>query len=202
VTSKQALNSFKKELKKNGDLLDGLDANLLPSYFKIRFSGQIKISKKLVDSITGLFFVDSISYGKKTYDKIKRIRDIATSLSLYIMIFIIIITIFTIYTTIKLTIYSRKEEIETLELVGATQEFIIFPFYIEGVLQGIISSGLSILVLYGIYKFSLSGITDVLPSGVDELQFLPLSYVFINIVVTSFLGLLASHISVVKFLKI
>ncbi len=202
VTNKEALDSFKKELGKNGDLLEGLDSNILPSYFKIKFSKQLKISDKLVKSITDLFFVDSLSYGKKTYNKIKKIRDVSTSLSFYILIFIIIITMFTIYTTIKLTIYSRKEEIETLELVGATQEFIIFPFYIEGVLQGIISSGLALLILYAIYSFSLSNISELLPVGVSGFEFLPVSYILINLLVTSFLGLLSSHISVVKFLKI
>lgn len=202
VTSKEALKSFKKELNKNGDLLEGLDANILPSYFKIKFSKQLKLSDTLVKSITDLFFVDSLSYGKKTYNKIKKIRDVSTSLSYYILIFIIIITIFTIYTTIKLTIYSRKEEIETLELVGATQEFIIFPFYIEGGLQGILSSGIALLILYIIYSFSLSNMAELLPVGISGFQFLPISYIFINLLVTSFLGLLSSHISVVKFLKI
>ena len=202
VTSKEALASFKSELKKNGDLLEGLDSNILPSYFKVKFSKQLKFSEPLIKSITDLFFIDSVSYGKKTYDKIKKIRDVSTSLSYYILILIIIITIFTIYTTVKLTIYSRKDEIETLELVGATQEFIIFPFYIEGVLQGVLSSIFALLSLYAIFSFSSSNMIEILPAGVSGLRFIPLSYILINIFITSFLGLLSSHISVTKFLKI
>jgi cell division transport system permease protein len=202
LDNKEAFKSFKNELGKDGDLLTGLDDKIIPSYFSIKFSKQLKLSESLIESITNLYFVDSISYGKKTYNKIKRIRDISNSLFSYILVLIVLITIFTIYTTVKLTIYSRKDEIETLELVGATQEFIIFPFYIEGVLQGVLSSILSLILLYGIFLFSLSNMVDLLPIEITNLKFLPISYIIANVLITSILGLISSHISVVKFLKI
>jgi len=202
VTSEEAFKEFKKELGKDGDLMQGLDNKLLPSYFKIKFSKQINFSASVMKTINDLYFVNSISYGEKTFKKIKKIRDISNSLSFYILIFIIVITIFTIYTTIKLTIYSRKDEIETLELVGATQEFIILPFYIEGILQALFSSLFALLTLYGVFVFSLSNISDVLPIGVSGISFLPISYIVMNLLFTSLLGLVSSHISVVKFLKI
>ena len=186
ITSKDAFKKFKKELGKDGDLLEGLDDKMLPSYFRIKFKKQMKFSKSTMKSVNDLYFVNSISYGEKTYNKIKKIRDITNSLSLYIFVFILIITVFTIYTTIKLTIYSRKDEIETLELVGATQEFIILPFYIEGILQALLSAILAIITLYGVYSLSLSNLSEVLPIGVSEFSFIPISYIFINILISSF----------------
>jgi len=202
-TNQEAFNQFKTQLKSDSFLLEGVDAQVIPSYFKVILVKRTEDIEIIAKKIKNLKFVDSVDYGKKIYQKIEKLNNILHSISFYILLFIAIATLFTIYTTVKLTIYNRRSEVETMVLVGATQKFIIMPFYIEGIIQGIFSALLALFFVFGIFKMIISNSNNQIFSsiGLTDIQFIPISYILLNIIITALMGFIASHLSVVKFLK-
>jgi cell division transport system permease protein len=107
--------------------------------------------------------------------------------------------LFIITNTIKLTIYSRRDEIEIIKLVGATDWFIKIPFLIEGAIQGIFSGLISITVLFLVYTlFSLKKM-HLLGLGVLKIIFLPTEYLVFILSLGLILGLMGSLIAVGRF---
>jgi cell division transport system permease protein len=107
---------------------------------------------------------------------------------------------FIVSSAIKLSIYSRREELEVMKLVGAAPSFIKVPFYIEGGLQGIIGSSLSVVLLLVLYLFFLSQLSDRLQfyGLFVPLHFLKPSTVCLIIGGGGFLGFLGSFLSLAQ----
>jgi len=104
--------------------------------------------------------------------------------------------------TIQLTIWARREEIEVLRLVGASNRFIEAPFIIEGVMQGVLGSALSLGFLWIIYRFLFSGMHETLGliAGTRMLSFLPPAVLLLFVLAGAGLGLLGSWLSVTRIL--
>ncbi len=203
TNQKDSFDKFKKSLNDEHYLLEGIDNNIIPPYFEILLKKDCDI-EKTISTIKELYFVSSIDYGKEIFEKIENIGKFLHLILWYIAFFIMMATIFAIYMTIKITIYSRKDEIEILELVGATRFFIKMPFHIEGIFQGLFGAIFSVFLVYMFYSILGTKITSTLlaPIGIKELYFLPMSYILFNLLFGSLLGFLASYFAVSRFLKI
>ncbi len=110
---------------------------------------------------------------------------------------------FIVSNTIKLSIYSRREEIEIMRLVGATNGYIKIPFLIEGFLQGASGAALSVGLLFLLYQMFLYNSGPLLRAygGPVAFSFLPWSSVGGVIFVGVALGLLGSYLSLARFLR-
>jgi cell division transport system permease protein len=111
--------------------------------------------------------------------------------------FLLLAVVFIVANTIKLTIYSRKDELELLGLVGATRFFIKIPFLIEGILQGAIGSALAIILVTCLYLGFLHNAGNFLSFSpvAANLVFLPLpslAGIFFGGILLGFLGSLTS----------
>ncbi len=124
------------------------------------------------------------------------------SLGLVVVGLLCVGVLFIISNTIKLTIYSRRDEIEVMKMVGATDWFIRGPFLAEGFLQGVISGALSIAILFLLYFglsvkkaqwFEFAGL------GVD---FLPLEYTLFVVILCTLLGLFGSFVAIGRFFDV
>jgi cell division transport system permease protein len=110
---------------------------------------------------------------------------------------------FIVSNTIKLSIYSRREEIEIMRLVGATNGYIKIPFLIEGFLQGASGAALSLGLLFLLYQVFLYNSGPLLRTygGPVAFSFLPWSSVGGVIFAGVVLGFLGSYLSLARFLR-
>lgn len=92
---------------------------------------------------------------KEVIDKVKDIRDLLLFLSVWIMLFLIVISVFIIVNTVKSVIYARRDEIFIMKYCGAADFFIKLPFFIEGVLIGLVSGIIGYVVLRFLYSYTL-----------------------------------------------
>ena len=106
--------------------------------------------KKTADAIKEFEHVSLVKYGEGMVEQLVVVFDVVKKISIGMVIALIIVTAFLIANTIKITIFSRKREIEIMRLVGASNTNIKIPFIIEGLLLGILGSIIPIiLTTYG-----------------------------------------------------
>ncbi len=145
--------------------------------------------------------VEEVDYDLLWIERLTAIIDMLRALGFFIGGALVLASVFTIFNVIKLTVYGRQEEIGIMRLVGATDGFIKRPFYVEGMVQGLISG----VVSYGILFVSYKWLHHVLPN-LDAYIYmftLPSRFVFLNqwgtLLIIPFgglMGLLGSYIAV------
>lgn len=194
-------NSFSS---KKADFIDDLEFNPLPSSYNLKFKSSndrfVKI-REFADFIKRKAGVESVDYGEKWLTAFEKfmvfIRVFLLSVGLLLALGLILI----ISNTIKLSFYSRRDEIELMLLIGATPSFITVPFLMEGMLQGLFGSvlGLALIKCLHIYiavqfQGSLESIARVV-----EFQFIPTPIILGLLTAGILIGWLGGFISIRQF---
>ena len=110
-------------------------------------------------------------------------------------------TLFIIANTIRLVLYSRKEEIEIMRLVGSNDRFIKAPFYIEGLILSALGGIVGLTALFAAYQFVLSKFHSSLSLGLLEIKFLSIEQFFLFIGGSMLVGWIGCYLSLKQFLK-
>jgi cell division transport system permease protein len=124
-----------------------------------------------------------------------------------ILILLVVISIFIIANTIKLTVHARRKEISIMKYVGATNGFIRWPFIVEGMIIGIIASAISIVIVGGAYSFLAEQLVNSQFMQVINMSLISFADMFNSIIFVYMLlgigiGALGSVISMRKYLKV
>lgn len=96
--------------------------------------------------------IDSVSYSGDLAATLTRLRQVILTIGGWIIAVLLLVSLFIISNTIKLTVYSRRLEIYIMKSVGATDAFIRFPFAVEGMVMGLLSGGIAYGVMYYVYE--------------------------------------------------
>ena len=195
IDKKRASNIFKKHF--NYDIKAIIGENPLPMGGNFDISEGYRNPKGMsiiVNNIRKLHGVDEILYQHGIVSKVDRI--IQNSIGVFVVFgfFILLVSITLVSNTIRLIVHSKKEDIITLNLLGATETFIKIPFLFEGLLQGFFGSLISIFVSYLLYTFQIY-ILDSL------INFSPMVSSYIlpgNLILGLMLGLVGSYRGITK----
>ena len=185
-------------------VLNYLDDNPLMDSFTVKVQDAKSIGE-VANYIKTLDGVSNVKYGEGMVEKIVSAFDVIQRITLVVVIALVIVTAFLISNTIKLTIFSRRSEIEIMRLVGASNISIKLPFIFEGFIIGILGSLIPIFVtIYG-YVILYSKLDGKLFSNMITL-IKPLNFVlYISgclIIIGAIVGMLGSLKAVRKYLKI
>lgn len=185
-------------------VLNYLDENPLLDSFIVKVYDVGNLSR-VAEYIKSIDYVDTVKYGESMVDSIVSVFDVIKNAGTIIVLSLVLVTAFLINNTIKLTIFSRREEIEIMRLVGASNTTIKLPFIFEGFLIGlfgaIIPLSLTIygyIILYTNYNGRLFKDMIMLVKPVTLL--VPVSLVLV--LLSTILGMLGSMNAVRKYLKI
>ena len=176
----------------------------LQDTFLIKVKDVEKIGKtsKKISKIDG---VDLVKYGEGMVEQLVNIFDIVKNISFGVVIALIIVTAFLIANTIKITIFSRKREIEIMRLVGASNINIKIPFILEGLLLGILGSLIPIgVTIYGYMTLYDKMGGQIFSSIIKLIEPTPFVYMIsaILLFIGMFVGMFGSLRAVKKYLKI
>ncbi len=163
VSSDAALEVLKQALRDQDGILEGLSENPLPPSLEIKLAPRHLTSEgieRFVSRLEGIPHAQDIEYGQKWLDRFMAIFDMLTITGLVLGVFLLLFTYFIISNTIKLMVYSRRDEIEIMKLVGATNLFIQCPFWIEGALQGFSGALAALVFVFVTVKFILERLID------------------------------------------
>ena len=207
VSKTEALNDWKEKLKSQQALFATYDEdNPLPNSYIVTLT-DLKLNKQVQEEINKLDFVDDITNSNETIDGLVTIANGVKIVSSVIRTLLILISIFIISKTIKLTVHARRKEISIMKYVGATDSFIRWPFVVEGIIIGVIAAIISIAVLglaYNLIVHLLSGNTVLNRMGMSLLSFSDM----ITLLIVVYLGLgsgigaVGSTISMRKYLQV
>ena len=180
------------------------DENPLQATFQVKVI-NIETIGDVAEKIKNIDNVSVVKYGEGMVEQLVSVFDTVKNISLIVVLALILVTAFLISNTIKITIFSRRREIEIMRLVGASNINIKIPFLFEGLFLGIIGSIIPVLVtIYGyvaIYnKFGGKLFTQIIQLIKPEpfVYFVSLALVGIGMIV----GMFGSWRAVKKHLKI
>jgi cell division transport system permease protein len=207
VSKEEALARLKDGLKAQAGLLDDLRDNPLPPSFEVELKEEHKhpvAIKRFIGEINKIAASAEVDYGQEWLQRFSAFIGMLKLVGLSIGSFLLLATILIISNTIKLTIYSRREEIEIMKLVGATNLSIRIPFFLEGIAQGLLASLFSLGILYGGYKALVHKliIDYSLFLGPLQLTFLPYSLMAALILLGMALGIFGCAFSMGRFLRV
>jgi len=205
ISKEQALINLKNSLGDQAGLLEGLKDNPLPASYEIVFqeTGKDKIMPgKIKEDLEKMEGINEVQYSEQW---VERFQGIVNGLRIVMLIiggFLCTAVLFITTNTIKLTIYSRREEIEIYKLVGATDWFVKMPYLIEGAIQGIIGGVLSFAVLFLLYSIFSVKTVQVFGLPVIDFTFLSCENSLFIIFMSLVLGFLGGLIAIGRFFKV
>lgn len=153
VSKEDALTIYKNEHKDNPLLLEMVTAKILPASLEISAINLPSLSG-IAETLKGETIIEDVVFQKDDVSVLISWLDTLRKFGIFLVVFLIIISLLTVLVVISLKISSRREEIEILSLVGATGNYIRFPFVIEGIIYGLISGFVSWLATYLLLLYS------------------------------------------------
>ncbi|MBP1709556.1 MAG: cell division protein FtsX [Deltaproteobacteria bacterium] len=206
ITKEEALSFFKDSFPGQKKALESLKDNPLPASMDIQLQDEyrgpdeVKFFALQIKKIPG---VEDVEYGQTWIEGYANFLRFMRSAALAVGIVILLATIFIISNTIKLTLFARKDEIEIMKLVGATNFFIKIPFFLEGILQGLLGAFFALIVLFFSYQLFSNWIAQSSYFSLKffKIFFLPLPHLLLITAVGMITGFLGSFFSLGRYLK-
>jgi cell division transport system permease protein len=205
ISQDEALNDLSKALGPQAGLLKGLSEDILPASYEVVIKEvegakrDVSGIKKMLERLEG---VEEVQSSEDWFKRFEGIVNMARLVGMIIGGLLCLGVIFIVSNTIKLGIYSRREEIDIMKLVGATDWFVKTPFLIEGFLQGVVSGILSLTILFIGYLILSAKKMYFLNLALLDFVFIPQEYMFAIFLMSIVLGLAGSFIAVGRFFDI
>ena len=204
VDKETAFKQQLEELDTDATYFEGVE-NPLPDLFKVSVSDMTKFDKTVAELKT-LDGVDSVRDNREIAQTLVKIRQTIFYVSIGVIAVLLLISLFIIANTVRITMYSRRLEINIMKSVGATNWFIRWPIMVEGMVLGAISGILSLAVVWGLYRLvqpSVSSMLTMVSRGFTTVSFLDyIVYILVAFLVIGIVsGGIGSLISIQKYLK-
>lgn len=184
-------------------LFEGLDPNSMRDQFKITLAdnGKVEETKAELESVVG---VADVYADIEVGNAMATIRTVLYIASIAIAAVLLVVSLLIISNTIKLAMLDRKEEIAIMKMVGATNSFIRFPFFVEGFILGLFSAVISFFIEWGLYEVIREAI---LRTGLKVLTIIPFTDVLLPMALVCaitgfFVGIFGTLMSIRRFLRV
>ena len=214
ISAEQALADFKERHKDNALIMQSLEEigkNPLGAILnvKARETSQYETVAKFLEAESNSpsgSSIDKINYfqNKTVIDRLSKILDSAKKLGAIVSIILVIISILITFYTIRLAIYISREEIGVMRLVGASGKFVSGPFIVEGIIYGVISAVITVVLFYPLALW-LGPITESFFSDINLFHYYISNFgqLFLILLLTGvILGSLSSFIAIRRYLKV
>ncbi|MBE4907035.1 ABC transporter permease [Bacillus luteolus] len=201
----EELENLKKSLGDEGSIFALVEQNNpLHDVFVVKTTvpNDISVVAKKIERFSN---VASAKYGQGEIEKLFSAVEISRNIGLALIMGLIFTAMFLISNTIKITIVARRKEIEIMKLVGATNSFIRWPFFLEGLFLGALGSIIPISVILGSYNYLLDLIQPKLAGTFFQLlpfQPFAIQVAILLVSIGSIIGVWGSLMSVRKFLRV
>ncbi len=204
-SKEEALNKMKIQWGDQGYLLEVLEENTLPNSYIIHMD-NIEMGDTIVENLRNVKGIEEVKYHKELIDNLLKIAAFVRTIGTALIIILIFVAMFIIANTIKITLGARKQEINIMKYVGATNWFIRWPFFIEGMILGLIGAGIALGFVYYGYQYAFNVINTrlymMVSSYVVSVDDMMSRTIPVFMVLGAGVGALGSIVSLRKHLKV
>ena len=204
ISKEEAFDVLKQQMKRQSSLLENLKENPLPNAFEIKLIATSQTWEKienLASRIQSIPQIEEVEYGQRWLSRFSYIINMF-KLSGYVLgILFSVASVFIVANTVRLVLYSRRDEIEIMRLVGASDGFIKGPFYIESIILGALGGIIGLIALYITFVSITSNIDQSITSGAFRITFFSYSAVLIIMISSMFVGWLGCFLSLKHIIK-
>lgn len=197
VTKEQALARARDELSEFRTIFGTIDENPLPASLDIALRPNQQGAdavRAVAQRISDLYpFVEDVRYGNEWLDRVYLLRRVAGAATFALGAVFAIVASLIIGAAVRISIFARRDEIEIMRLVGATEGFVRRPFILEGLATGIFGGMIALFATWGAYRAASSRLFD--------LEWMPPEWIIGGLVAGTVLGGLASAIAVRRHLR-
>lgn len=203
VSKADAMEEYREYLGADASAFDGLEGEeFLRSSVKVNMT-DIEKAQELEKAISVIDNVAKVTNRQDVVQRVIDVTDVIKNASLGAMLILLLVAIFIISNTIKLSVFARKDEIHIMKYVGATAGFVRRPFVLEGILTGIVGGAISLVLIGFGYTYIIKFMKDFL----DIFQLIPFMQILPFMVSTTLIfgvlmGAVGSAIALVKHLKV
>lgn len=206
VSAEEAWEGFKDDYL--GEYSDGFTENPLANsaHYKAYLS-DVSLQPALVTYLESIEDIRRVNKSEITATTLSGINALIAYISIGIIAILFAVSIFLISNTVTIGISVRKEEINIMKYIGATDFFVRSPFVIEGILIGVIGSLIPMGIIYVIYNNVISYVTERFSMLTKLLDFLPVETIFhillpVSVAMGVGIGFLGSIVTVRKHLRV
>ena len=200
----EALRDLQARMPHQDSLFDNLAENPLPDAFEI----QLRTSTEgwenidaIAARISSFGEIEDVEYGRQWVDAVQGVVELFRTVGMAMMGLFFVAAAAIVANTTRLVIYSRREEVEIMRLVGAAEGFIKAPFYIEGLFQGWVGAVAGLGVLFVVFTALAARLEQSVLAGMIALRFLSLEQLMVITLASMFAGWLGCYVSLKEFMK-
>jgi len=204
ISKDDALDFMKNDMQQ-GNILSHLKTNPLPASFMIHVNPEVntwQTIETLANHLLRMPEIIEVEYGKGWLERITSFMTFFRFTCIAIGTLLIVTSVFVVSNTIRLVFYSRRDEIDIMRLVGATQWFIKIPFYMEAMIQGIIGGIIGLTFLYGLFYYLTIYNLPVWSTDLFNPQFYSIHTIAVLILLSMVTGWTGCYISLKQFIKL
>ena len=204
VTREEAVERFLARFPGEASIVEGLPENPLPASLELGLSEKstsLDVLNSLSAEISKEPGVEEVVFGRELFAKLSGLIGLLRMIGVLLGLALGVAVLFLSANTIRLNLYARREEMDILQIVGATRWFIRWPFLIAGFLQGLFSAALSLALVFILYRATLEPLTETLsgPFGQVSIRFLPGALVLVILACGALLGTVGSFVALDRF---
>lgn len=204
ISRDDAMVSFKEEYKDSTLLLEDLESDVLRDRFVI-YLEDIKLMKDTRDDLTSVEGIAEVNIHEEIAEGFIYVRNIVGIVSIVLVAILLVISLFIMSNTIKLTTFERRDEIAIMKMVGATNRFIKWPFVVEGIMLGMFGALSAYIIEWGAYTLLVERVLD--GSRLSFLEFLPFAsfavpLVIMFVIIGLGVGIIGSLVAIKNYLKV
>ncbi len=205
ISKETALKRLRTQMRRQSSILDGLERNPLPDAFEVQMIPTARTWEKAEDvagKLEALAGVADVEYGQRWVERFVTLFSLFRMTSYAMGGLFFIASVFIVGNTVRLILYSRREEVEIMRLVGATERFILAPFYLQSMIQGALGGISGLVALLIMFMLIQSKIQAVSVTGLVNLRFLSPGLLIAIVVASTLVGWLGCHLSLKQYLKV
>lgn len=205
VSRDQAWKNFQSMFSEKSAFLKGMGFNPLPASYNLRVKSSVqrlKTIRDMADELGQQAGVESIEFGEEW---IKRFETFMILMRVFLLALgglLCLGAVLIISNTVKLSVLSRKDEIELMLLIGAKPGFIKIPFFLEGIFHGLLGAFISLCFMKGVHLYLVNQFQGSIETfgRVMDFQFISMPFVVTIVLASIGVGWLGSFLTLQQFL--